>query len=162
MRRWVGSRSWEGRGIQLPGAGLKKNRNCLPQPPANHTTTPPSTASRRGQPLAMPRAAPIAAAATHLELDVARVLHEALQVDVAVAKGGLCLLLRLPHQRQELVLVLGQAHAPAAAARSGLDHDREPDLVGHLRGGVGGWSKADVGWAGVRGGGMGVRWARSR
>ena len=46
------------------------------------------------------------ACCAHLELDVARVLHVTLQVHVAVAKGGLRLLLRLLQQRQELALVL--------------------------------------------------------
>lgn len=42
----------------------------------------------------------------HLELNVAGVLHVALQVHVAVAKSSLRLLLRLLQQRQELALIL--------------------------------------------------------
>ena len=63
-----------------------------------------------------------------LELDVARVLHVALEVDGPVAKGGLGLLLRLLQQRQKLALGHRQAHAAAAAACRRLDHHGEADL----------------------------------
>ena len=65
----------------------------------------------------------------HLELDVARVLDVTLQVHGAVAEGGLRLLGGLLQQGQEFALGHGQAHAPAAAAGGGLDHDGEADLA---------------------------------
>jgi hypothetical protein len=71
---------------------------------------------------------------THLELDVAWVLHVALDVHGAVAERGLGLLLCLLEQRQELLLLGGEAHAAAAAAGGGLDHEREADLLGDLHG----------------------------
>jgi Flp pilus assembly protein CpaB len=68
-----------------------------------------------------------------LELDVPRVDDVALDVARAIAKGRLRLALRGAEEAQEVLGALREAHAAAAAARRRLDHDREADLVGHLR-----------------------------
>ena len=56
---------------------------------------------------------------SRLELDVPRVLHKPLQVDVAVAKRGLRLLLRLLEQRQVLVLALWAGGCVGVCAQQG-------------------------------------------
>mmetsp|Transcript_29948 Transcript_29948/g.96097 ORF Transcript_29948/g.96097 Transcript_29948/m.96097 type:complete len:333 (+) Transcript_29948:899-1897(+) len=72
--------------------------------------------------------------AEHLELDVARVAHEALHVARPVAEGSQGLPVGLLVQRNEVLGLLAQAHATAAAASSGLDHDRVADRIRDLLG----------------------------
>ena len=69
-----------------------------------------------------------------LELDVARVLDVALQVDGAVAEGGLGLLLGLLQQREELPFRHRESHAAAAASGGRLDHHGEAHLPRDLDG----------------------------
>ena len=73
----------------------------------------------------------------HLDLDVARVLEELLEVDGGVAEGVLRLGARGVHRVHERGLGVHDAHAAPAAAAGGLDDDgvadqrREaPDLLG--------------------------------
>src|SRR5690606_38966705 len=76
------------------------------------------------------RALPVA---DELDLDVARLLDELLDVDAAVAEGRLGLRARGHELLLELGLVAGHAHAAAAAARARLDHDGVADVGGHAR-----------------------------
>jgi hypothetical protein len=70
--------------------------------------------------------------ADDLELDVAGVVEVLLDVDVAVAEGGLGLALRGAKVRAELVGVAHHAHAAAAAAGHRLDDHRVSDALGDL------------------------------
>ena len=65
------------------------------------------------------------AVAEDLHLDVARALDHLLEVEPAVAEGGLRLGAGLRHQALELAHVGGDADAAAAAAGRRLDHHRE-------------------------------------
>ena len=67
--------------------------------------------------------------AEHLDLDVARPEDRLLEVDGVVAEGALGLALRALVGGHELLLVVDEAHALAAAAGRGLEHDREADLL---------------------------------
>ena len=72
-----------------------------------------------------------------LHLDVAPAAHRALEEDGAVPGGALAL---GGGTREGVLEVLGTGHvpdAPAPAAGGGLDHEREADLLGGLRGGLG-------------------------
>ena len=62
-----------------------------------------------------------------LDLDVPRPLDVALAEDGVVAEGGLSL--RRVERLLELVSLADDAHPSAAAARGGLDDEREADLV---------------------------------
>ena len=65
-----------------------------------------------------------------LDLDMTRTLDVALAVDAVVAECGLGLSLRGVHRVPELGRVADDAHPAAAAARRGLDDEREADVVG--------------------------------
>ena len=71
--------------------------------------------------------------AEDLELDVARRLEVALDVDVAVAEGRLGLALGGAQRVRELAGRLDDAHAAAAAAGDGLDDHRVADVLGQLQ-----------------------------
>jgi hypothetical protein len=64
----------------------------------------------------------------HLDLDVARLGHELLDEDAVVAETGGRLVLRRLEALGGLLVVPGDPHALAAAARAGLDHHRIADL----------------------------------
>src|SRR6185312_1977473 len=70
----------------------------------------------------------------HLHLDVARAGDVALEVDVGVAEPGLRLAARGRQLRREARLVLDDLHPAPAAARRGLDDDREADPLDRLFG----------------------------
>src|SRR5690606_29119198 len=70
--------------------------------------------------------------AEDLELDVARALQVLLDVDAAVTEGAERLGAGELEAAGEVVGVLGDAHALAAAAGGGLDDDREAHLHGDL------------------------------
>ncbi len=70
--------------------------------------------------------------AQHLDLDVAGALQQSLDVESAVAEGGLGLGPRHREEVLELVGRAGDAHALAAAAGGRLDHDREANLLGRF------------------------------
>ena len=73
----------------------------------------------------------------HLDLDVARLLDVALQVDGGVAERGLGLVLRLAHGGGKGIRIAHDADALAAAAAGRLDHERQADLTRHPLGGGG-------------------------
>src|SRR5580704_9870419 len=64
----------------------------------------------------------------NLKLDVARMLHVLLHVQIAVAKSSRGFLLGLPIERGESLLIAHNAHAPASSAGRRLDDDREAHL----------------------------------
>ena len=68
----------------------------------------------------------------HLDLDVARVLEELLQVHGGVAEGGAGFGARGLHRRDQRRLRVDDAHAAAAAAARGLDDDRIADRARRL------------------------------
>jgi hypothetical protein len=68
--------------------------------------------------------------AEHLDLDMARIDDEFLDEDAVVAERGFRLRARAGQALRHLGGVAGDAHALAAAAGRGLDHDRVADLVG--------------------------------
>ena len=68
----------------------------------------------------------------HLDLDVARVGQVALEVDGVVGEELLALARGALERLLELVGLLGDAEALAAAAARGLDRDRVADLLGDL------------------------------
>ena len=70
--------------------------------------------------------------AQHLNLDVARLLDIFLDEHAVVAEARLGLGLRRGEALADLSSAVGDAHALAAAAGRGLDHDRIADLVGDL------------------------------
>jgi hypothetical protein len=70
--------------------------------------------------------------AEHLDFDVARIDDELLDEDAVVAEGRLRLGLRALEPVRNFILRMGDAHALAAAAGGGLDHDRIADLAGNL------------------------------
>ena len=70
------------------------------------------------------------AVAEHLDLDVARLLQVFLDVDGVVAEGRLGFGARGGERGGELVLVLRDLHAAAAAAGGRLDQHRIADLAG--------------------------------
>ena len=70
----------------------------------------------------------------HLHLHMARVVHELLDVDSAIAESADGLSPGRVERAHEALLALDQAHALAAAARRGLEHHREADLPGHGEG----------------------------
>ena len=72
--------------------------------------------------------------AEHLDLDVARVLDELLDEHAIVAEARLGLRAGEPETLLGLLGVVGDAHALAAAAGRGLDHDGIADLGGDLHG----------------------------
>jgi hypothetical protein len=69
----------------------------------------------------------------HLDLDVARLLDELLDEDALVAESGARLVARRGETLAGLAVVAGDAHALAAAAGRGLDHDRIADPGGDTR-----------------------------
>ena len=70
-----------------------------------------------------------------LDLDVPRPLDVALEEDRVVAEAGLRLALRRLERLVQLGRVPDDAHAAAAAARRGLDEEREADLLRRSRSG---------------------------
>ncbi len=66
--------------------------------------------------------------AEHLDLDVARLLDVFLDKDPVVAKARFRLVLRAAEPLAQFGIVMRDAHALAAAAGRGLDHDRIADL----------------------------------
>src|SRR5260221_4957133 len=70
------------------------------------------------------------ALAHHLHLDVARSLDEAFEIEPAIAERRSRFGARLRHQLLQLGSRAGDADAPSAAARRGLDHDRKADFFG--------------------------------
>ena len=70
----------------------------------------------------------------HLDLDVARVGQVALEVDGVVGEELLALARGALERLLELVGLLGDAEALAAAAARGLDRDRVADVLGDLLG----------------------------
>src|SRR5690625_3950150 len=72
------------------------------------------------------------AVAQQLALDVAGLLDELLEIDVAVAEGRLGLLARAVELPREFVFRLHHAHSAAAATGRCLDHDRVADLCRDL------------------------------
>ena len=66
----------------------------------------------------------------HLNFDMARLRHEFLDEDAVIAKAGGGLVLGRLEAFARLVIMPGDAHALAAAARAGLDHHRIADLAG--------------------------------
>ena len=76
---------------------------------------------------------PSAGVAEDLELDVARPFNAALQIDAAVAERRLGLGARRGEVPQKGAFVPGDSHPLPSAACAGLDHDRIPDLPGHLQ-----------------------------
>ena len=75
--------------------------------------------------------------AQHLDLDVARVLDELLDEHAVVAEAGLGLRAGERKAFIDLLGVVGDPHALAAAAGRGLDHDGIADLGGDLDGMLG-------------------------
>jgi hypothetical protein len=70
----------------------------------------------------------------HLDLDMARLLHELLDVEGVVAEGGLRFA-ACPRQRLGQILrLVHETHALAAAARAGLHHHGKADLLGEGHG----------------------------
>ena len=67
----------------------------------------------------------------HLNLDVTRLRDELLDEDAVVAEAGRRLVLRGLEALGHLALIPGDPHALAAAAGTGLDHDRIADLAGN-------------------------------
>ncbi len=67
-----------------------------------------------------------------LDLDMARLLDILLDEHAVVGEGGLGLVGRRAEALVRLGVVVGDAHALAAAAGRGLDHHRIADLVGDL------------------------------
>ena len=73
----------------------------------------------------------IAVLITHdLHFDVLRVQDAFLDVDIFVAKGALCFRARFIISALEVFHAVDTAHAAAAAAVDGLDHDRQADALG--------------------------------
>ena len=72
--------------------------------------------------------------AQHLHLDMLGVGQVALQEDLGIAEGGLGLAGGRHQPLQQLLLVVGHAHAAPAAAGRGLDDDRIAVLLGELEG----------------------------
>ena len=70
----------------------------------------------------------------HLDLDVARLLHELLDVERVVAEGSLGLAPGAGQGLLELLLLAHQPHALAAAASARLDHHWQADLLREGRG----------------------------
>ena len=68
--------------------------------------------------------------AQQLDLDMARALHQLLEVDLIVAKGRQRLAARDRHLGQQLLLVGDDAHAAPAPTPAGLEHDGIADLGG--------------------------------
>ena len=64
-----------------------------------------------------------------LHFDVLRVQDALLDVDILVAKGALCLRARFLIGALEVFHAVDTAHAAAAAAVDGLDHDRQADAL---------------------------------
>ena len=77
---------------------------------------------------------PAVGVAQHLDLDVAGPGEVLLDVDVAVAEGRERLVLGQGEELGELLLVVRDPHPLAAAARGGLDDDRETDPARPPRG----------------------------
>ena len=82
--------------------------------------------------------------AQHLDLDVARVLDELLDEHAIVAEARLGLRAGETEAFLGLLGVVGDAHALAAAAGRGLDHDGIADLGGDLHGMLGVGDLAEV------------------
>ncbi len=94
----------------------------------------------------------------HLDLDVPRIDHRALQEHRGVAEGGLGLSHGGADRLREVFGVIDPAHATSTAAGHGLDEDREPDLVGagdELVDVGGRWGGLQHRQAGLAGGGDG-------
>ena len=70
----------------------------------------------------------------HLHLDVPRLLDVFLEIDVAVAEGGLRLGLGLLQSGLQGKVVQGDAHSAAAAAGRSLDQHRKTKLMGKQHG----------------------------
>src|SRR5262245_8008512 len=70
--------------------------------------------------------------AEHLDLDMARLLDIFFDEDAIVAEARLGLAPRRGKALANFLGVVGDAHALAAAAGGGLDHDRIADLLGDL------------------------------
>ncbi len=68
--------------------------------------------------------------AQHLDLDVARIEDEFLDEDARIAEGRLRLVRRGLDGLGEILCLLDEAHAFAAAAGRGLDHDGKADFLG--------------------------------
>ena len=75
--------------------------------------------------------------AQHLDLDVARLDHVLLDQDTIVAERGARLGPRALEALEQLLVVMGDPHALAAAAGRGLDHHRVADAARDLEGGGG-------------------------
>ena len=69
-----------------------------------------------------------------LELDVARVDNQFFEIHVRLAERFLGLLPRRVETLHEAHVVVRRAHAPAAAAGAGFDHDGITDLLGNAQG----------------------------
>src|ERR1700682_2568621 len=67
-----------------------------------------------------------------LELDVSRAREILLDVDLPVAERGECLGTRELERPREILRIARDTHSFSAAARRGLDDDREPDLAREL------------------------------
>ncbi|SPF82041.1 hypothetical protein PRI8871_03869 [Pseudoprimorskyibacter insulae] len=74
--------------------------------------------------------------AKDLHLDVAGADDHLFQISLAVAKGGLGLTTTFQNLFLQLFGAVDRAHAPAAAAPAGLQHQRIADFLGLLRDGV--------------------------
>ncbi len=73
--------------------------------------------------------------ADDLELDVVRVEHEFFEITTAIAEADDGLAGRGLKECDEILRLETRAHAAAAAAGGGLDHDRKADFLGLLEGG---------------------------
>jgi hypothetical protein len=65
----------------------------------------------------------------HLKLDMARVIEQALEIDLAGAEVAACHRARTPDHRQQFAFIPGRQHADAAAAARRLDQHRKADLA---------------------------------
>ena len=72
--------------------------------------------------------------AQHLDFDVARLEDEFLDEDAVIAEGGFGFRLHGREAFFDVLVIIGDADALAAAAGRGLDHDRVADLLGDLHG----------------------------
>ena len=93
--------------------------------------------------------------AEHLNFDMARVDDEFLDEHPIVAERGLRLGFGAGEAFGDLLPGMGDAHALAAAARRGLDHDGIADLVGDPSGVLGRFDHAEIAGDGRHLGGVG-------
>ena len=74
-----------------------------------------------------------AAVAEYLQLDVARLGHEALEIDAVVPERGGCFAARGGERFFQLFGFAHHAHAATAAARGGFDEQRITEVIGRRR-----------------------------